>query len=1049
MPDTRADPLATPLARAPGVSPTLAKTIEAAFGYRTVRDLLEHYPRRYLTRGDLTDLAHAKAGAEVTLVGTVKGIAKKQPRRNLRILEVRVGDRGGAWVCTWFNQPWHATRLPVGTMAVFSGRLMWKVGRLTMANPVYEVLREGDDPEGFANEIIPVYPATKEISSGRIRRAVGALLEPFGQVPDFVPEPLRRAHRLPGRAEALRTIHRPPDVPSVSRARDRLVYDELFVLQVGLALRRRAQASAEQGHPLQGNGDLTKRLLESLPFRPTRAQTRAMSEITADIARSRPMHRLLQGDVGSGKAQPLHSLVLTPEGFKRMGEVQIGDEVINPTGEISVVTGVFPQGQRDTWRVVFSDGTSVECDDEHLWAVHTSTGWHRGRSLKVKTTRELRKDLTEKNGASKWHIPTAVAADMECGEERPLDPYLLGLLLGDGSFRANLTLSTADEDIVRAAGEVLPLGCFLRRNPASKYDYYICCRPRSNQYRPHPVADAIKRLGLRGRLSHDKHVPRAYLVAPIKVRHAILQGLLDTDGTINREKGSNVTFTSASEQLARDVQWLVESLGGIGRRRPVTKVGKTYFMVSIKLPNEYPPFRLERKARLFKPRTKYQHFRRAIRRIEYIGQQPVQCISVSHPNQLYITDHFTVTHNTLVALWLLLAAVQSGFQGAIMAPTEVLADQHFINLRALLEPLGEGGGLFGGPRLALLTASTSASTRQRLLAEVAAGDVDIVVGTHALLSEGVGFHRLGAAVIDEQHRFGVHQRVRLREKGDQPHVLIMTATPIPRTLALTLYGDLDVSTLDELPPGRSPVATYVAADETLRERAYQRVREEVAAGHQAYVVCALKDESDKLEVRSAKAEAERLRGEVFPDLRVGLVYGDMPARQKEATMDAFRAGEVDVLVSTTVIEVGVDVPNATVMLVEDADRFGLSQLHQLRGRVGRGSAPGLCILFADPQTGEGRARMAAIARTTDGFELANEDLRIRGEGTVFDARQSGLSDLKLARLVEDFDWVRKARADAFALVEEDPELSDPAHARLQREVIARLGDGRAEWLTRG
>jgi ATP-dependent DNA helicase RecG len=388
-------------------------------------------------------------------------------------------------------------------------------------------------------------------------------------------------------------------------------------------------------------------------------------------------------------------------------------------------------------------------------------------------------------------------------------------------------------------------------------------------------------------------------------------------------------------------------------------------------------------------------------------------------------------------------------QGAIMAPTEVLADQHGINLRGLLEPLGEGGGLFGGPRVEVLTAATTGAARQRIRDGVAAGEVDLLVGTHALLSEGVEFQRLGVVVVDEQHRFGVHQRVQLREKGDSPHVLIMTATPIPRTLALTLYGDLDVSTLDELPPGRTPIATHVVADATLRERAYQRVREEVDAGHQAYVVCALKDESDKVEVRSAKAEAERLRTEVFPDLRVGLVYGDMPAREKEATMDRFRAGQVDVLVSTTVIEVGVDVPNATVMLIEDADRFGLSQLHQLRGRVGRGQAPGLCILFADPLTDEGRARMDAIAATTDGFELANEDLRIRGEGTVFDARQSGLSDLKLARLIDDFDWVRRARADAFALVESDPELADPAHRRLRQEVLARLGDGRAEWLARG
>ena len=1050
MPEPSAhDPLGTPLAKAPGVSGPLARTLDEAFGYSTVRDLLEHYPRRYLTRGELTDLAHAKTGGEVTLVGTVRNLARKQPRRNLRILEVRVADPSGAWVCTWFNQPWHAQKLPVGTVAAFSGRLAWKAGRLQMANPGYEVLREGDDPEEFANEVIPVYPATKEVSSGRLRRTVGALLDRFGDVPDFVPEPLRVTRGLPGRAATLEAIHRPADREEATRARDRLVYDELFVLQVGLALRRRALEAGQRGQPLQTDGDLTKRLLDSLPFTPTAAQSRAIDEIATDLRRPKPMHRLLQGEVGSGKAQPIESLVLTPSGFKRMAEIQVGDEVVDPTGEITMVTGVFPQGHRDVWRVVFSDGSSVECDDEHLWAVNTAAAWHRHQALQVKTTREIREDLVKRNGQSKWYIPGTIAVDLECGEERPLDPYLLGLLLGDGSFRANLSLSTADDEIVRAAAAALPPGCFLQRTSSRKHDYHIRCKPRPNQFQRHPVALALKQLGLRGATSRDKHVPRRYLVAPIKIRHAVLQGLLDTNGTINRKQGSNVSFLSASRQLALDVQWLVHSLGGLARVRPVTKVGGTYFLVRLRLPNDYLPFRLERKARLWKPLTKYHSFRRAIRRVEYVRPKPMQCISVAHPNQLYVTDHFVATHNTLVALWCLLCAVQSGMQGAIMAPTEVLADQHGINLRALLEPLGEGGGLFGGPRVEVLTAATTGATRERVLAGVESGEVDLVVGTHALLSEGVEFRRLGAVVVDEQHRFGVHQRVRLREKGDSPHVLIMTATPIPRTLALTLYGDLDVSTLDELPPGRTPVATYLVADATLRERAYQRVREEVAAGHQAYVVCALKDESDKIEIRSAKAEAERLRAEVFPDLRVGLVYGDMPAREKEATMDHFRAGEVDVLVSTTVIEVGVDVPNATVMLIEDADRFGLSQLHQLRGRVGRGTAPGLCILFADPQTDEGRARMEAIIRSGDGFELANEDLRIRGEGTVFDARQSGLSDLKLARLIEDFDWVRRARADAFALVEADPELADAAHLRLRQEVLARLGGGRAEWLARG
>ncbi|MFL6104947.1 MAG: LAGLIDADG family homing endonuclease, partial [Actinomycetes bacterium] len=767
MPDPPVpDPLGTPLAKAPGVSAALAKTLQEAFGYRSVRDLLEHYPRRYLTRGELTDLAHAKKGAEVTLVGTVRNLARKQPRRNLRILEVRVVDDSGAWVCTWFNQPWHAQKLTVGTVAAFSGRLAWKAGRLGMANPGYEVLREGDDPEEFANEIIPVYPATKEVSSGRLRRAVGSLLDRYGAVPDFVPEPLRRAHGLPDRAGALEAIHRPSDRAEATRARDRLVYDELFVLQVGLALRRRAQEAGQHGRALQTDGDLTKRLLASLPYQLTGAQSRVTAEIGADLARTKPMHRLLQGEVGSGKAQPIHSLVLTPSGFKRMGAIEVGDEVVNPTGEITVVTGVFPQGLRDTWRVVLSDGTSVECDDEHLWLVKTSCGWHRGDTAHVKTTHELRGDLTKRNGSSKWYIPVAAPVELECGEERPLDPYLLGLLLGDGSFRANLRFSTADEQIVEAVSETLPPDCYLKRDPSRPYDYLIRRRFRANQYDPHPVAAALKRLGLRGARSCDKYVPRAYLVAPIKVRHAVLQGLLDTDGTLNAKRGSNVTFLSASKQLASDVQWLAASLGGVARLRPITKGGKVYHLVSIRLSNDYPPFRLLRKADLLKPLTKYHHFRRAIRRIEYVGSRPVQCISVAHPNQLYVTDHFAVTHNTVVSLWALLCAVQSGMQGAIMAPTEVLADQHGINLRGLLEPLGEGGGLFGGPRVEVLTAATTGASRQRVLEGVASGVVDLVVGTHALLWVGVEFRRRGGVVVDEQHRFGVHQRVRLREKGD-------------------------------------------------------------------------------------------------------------------------------------------------------------------------------------------------------------------------------------------------------------------------------------------
>jgi ATP-dependent DNA helicase RecG len=312
--------------------------------------------------------------------------------------------------------------------------------------------------------------------------------------------------------------------------------------------------------------------------------------------------------------------------------------------------------------------------------------------------------------------------------------------------------------------------------------------------------------------------------------------------------------------------------------------------------------------------------------------------------------------------------------------------------------------------------------RTEVLEAIAAGDVDLVVGTHALIQEGVEFHRLGVAVVDEQHRFGVAQRVELRDKasGVDPDLLIMTATPIPRTLSMTLYGDLDVSVIDEMPPGREPVVTepFHGAD---RIKAWEAVRQAAAEGRQAFVVCPLVEDSPKVEAASATAEYERLSVHL-EDLRVGLIHGQLHPRDKEAVMAAFRSGELDVLVSTTVIEVGIDVPNATVMVIEDADRFGLSQLHQLRGRVGRGSHAGRCLLLADPTTEEGEARIQAMVETNDGFELANEDLRIRGQGTVFGMRQSGMTDLKLADILRDVRLLEIARREAFALVEVDPDL---------------------------
>ena len=420
---------------------------------------------------------------------------------------------------------------------------------------------------------------------------------------------------------------------------------------------------------------------------------------------------------------------------------------------------------------------------------------------------------------------------------------------------------------------------------------------------------------------------------------------------------------------------------------------------------------------------------------------------------------------TVVAVATLLRAVEGGRQGAIMAPTEVLAEQHFLGVRSVLgqarlspDPVGSGADLgmdslfaSDGPavHLALLTGSAATSnyrpdiTRDQLLDDIASGQVDVLVGTHALIQEGVHFARLGVAVVDEQHRFGVAQRVELKEKAGtvEPDLLIMTATPIPRTLSMTLYGDLDVSVIDEMPPGRTPVVTK-RLSKIEEATAWKLIEKEVAKGRQVFVVCPLVEDSDKIEAASATAEYERLSA-ILPDLRVGLIHGQLRSADKESVMAAFRAGEIEVLVSTTVIEVGIDIPNATVMVIEDADRFGLSQLHQLRGRVGRGAHPGRCLLIADPTTDEGEDRLAAMTSTTDGFRLAEEDLRIRGQGTVFGTRQSGAKDLRIADILEDFDLLVAARKDAFGLVDSDPELRD--HIDLAFEVRALLGD-EVEWL---
>jgi ATP-dependent DNA helicase RecG len=390
---------------------------------------------------------------------------------------------------------------------------------------------------------------------------------------------------------------------------------------------------------------------------------------------------------------------------------------------------------------------------------------------------------------------------------------------------------------------------------------------------------------------------------------------------------------------------------------------------------------------------------------------------------------------TLVAAYALWTAHACGRQGALLAPTEILAEQHFSTLTRLFKPFGI--------EVALLEGSLKSKQKQRIQADLNEGRVSIVVGTHALIQEAVEFNNLSVAVVDEQHRFGVMQRAALAPKGPQglkPDVLVMTATPIPRTMALTVYGDLDVSVLDELPPGRQPIKT-VKIKPQQRERAYQFVRDEVKKGRQAYVVCPLVEESEKLaHLKAATALAENLRVGELQNLRVGLVHGQMSAVERDEQMELFRAGMWDVLVSTTVIEVGVDVPNATVMLIEDAERFGLSQLHLLRGRVGRGEHKSTCVLLGDPKTDDGKARLQVMTKTTDGFLIAEQDLALRGPGEFYGTRQSGLPDFRLANIIADVDAIQVAREAAFELVQSDPHLQHADHQKLKRAIHRFWGD---------
>lgn len=709
-----------------------AKVMAEHLDLHTVGDLLHHYPRRYAERGELTPLSELPLDEHVTVVAQVadaRVLTFNQGRG--RRLEVTITDGSGRLQLVFFGKGVHKPHkdLLPGSRAMFAGKVSMFNRKLQLAHPAYEPLGAAasaeDAVDAFANQLIPIYPACKQLESWKIAKAVDAVLPRAAEAADPLPPSLREGRGFAALPDALRKIHRPRTKADIDEARDRLKWDEAFVLQVALARRRHADTQLPAVARKPRPGALLDAFDGKLPFTFTEGQQKVTKEIFDDLATEHPMHRLLQGEVGSGK--------------------------------------------------------------------------------------------------------------------------------------------------------------------------------------------------------------------------------------------------------------------------------------------------------------------------------------------------------TIVALRAMLTVVDAGGQSAMLAPTEVLAQQHHRSVTEMMGELAEGGMLGGSEhatKVVLLTGSMGAAARRQALLDLVTGEAGIVIGTHALIEDKVQFHDLGLVVVDEQHRFGVEQRDALRSKGKQPpHLLVMTATPIPRTVAMTVFGDLETSVLDQLPAGRSPIATHVvpAQDKPhFLARAWERVREEVENGHQAYVVCPrIGDGEDEPKKKSAEDDAEKrpplavieiaeqLAKGPLSGLRVEVLHGRMQPDDKDDVMRRFAAGDVDVLVATTVIEVGVNVPNATAMVIMDADRFGVSQLHQLRGRVGRGSAPGLCLLVSEmPEASPARSRLGAVAATLDGFELSRIDLEQRREGDVLGQAQSGVrSSLRMLTVIEDEEVIAAAREEAVAIVGEDPELERLPELRTALDAL--LDTEREQYLDKG
>jgi ATP-dependent DNA helicase RecG len=692
--------LNAPISELKGISTSLA-TKFGKLGVKTIRDMLYFFPRRHIDYSQRKHISELEIDKEQTIVARVWEAATKSTTKGMALTEAIIGDETGNIRVVWFNQPYLTKRLRTNSRLAISGRVSLWNGHKVFQSPEYEFLESEESIH--TGRLVPVYPLTEGLHPRQMRRLMKQTVDRYApQLVDFLPQEVKQRAGLVSLSQAIAQAHYPDNEQSKNKARRRLAFDELFLIQLG-ALLRRKEWQERQGYIITDSGVLDS-FLPSLPFELTSAQKRALGEILADLSQPRPMCRLLQGEVGSGK--------------------------------------------------------------------------------------------------------------------------------------------------------------------------------------------------------------------------------------------------------------------------------------------------------------------------------------------------------TVVATAAILLTAASGYQATLMAPTEILAEQHFDTICQLLGEQDGNGPLRSFPSqpphpltVGLLSGGLKGKDKQGIQQDISLGKVNVVIGTHALIQKGVEFDRLGLVVVDEQHRFGVMQRAALRGKGSSPHVLVMSATPIPRSLALTIYGDLELSVIDELPPGRQEVKTRWLSPEE-EQSAYEFVRQQVRAGRQAFIICPLIEESEAIETKAAITEYQRLSQQIFPDFRLGLLHGRMSTSEKDKVMQQFRSGEFHILVSTPVVEVGIDVPNATVMVVEGADRFGLAQLHQFRGRVRRSQHQSYCLLLAETPSVEAKKRLIAIERTQDGFDLAEEDLRLRGPGEFFGTRQSGFPDLKMAKL-SDIELLEQAREESADLLESDPKLEREEHRLLAQEV-ARLWQGKGD-----